>query len=477
MTGSISRKKIKDSYCPILQILQVASAEGASDIYLKPNLPPRFRARGRIIPFKNSPRLPNIQSVSRLDIENFLLRNRQKGDLEVLPDKADANLAFRSPMIEDKGFNFQVTLKGNQRFRCHVSRGQGLIQLFFRSIQNAPNDFREFNIPMPLMGVDKIHSGLVLVGGKAGAGKSTTLAAIIQHLNLHKERHIVTLEDPIEFVYKSERCEITQREKHLDFDNFAEASEHILRQDPDVIVIGEIRDQETATYALELAETGHLVLATIHASSTFKIMERFVSFFEVAHQRTVRKKLAMTAQALVCQKLIGIDSNSKQLPLFEWTFLTHRMRKLIEDSEELEFLDAIEFSNALNEGQSFDQHLVNLVLTKKLPLALALEHASARARLEIRIQEITGENSSAPKRRAPPEVMGSVSLATDSKIIPLEEWRRRKKPVMDRPQLLSQRRRKRSQQLKQPTSRVAKAQEALPLSDFLLKTLFGTSGK
>ncbi|WNG38975.1 type IV pilus twitching motility protein PilT [Archangium violaceum] len=324
------------------EILQIALRGGASDIHLKAGLPPMFRVDGSLVPLKDGKRLPP-EEVARMvfGIMNEFQKEKFKQSNEV-------DLAYGVP--------------GLGRFRVNVFQQRGTIGAVMRVIPTKVMAIKELMLPPILEKICLDERGLILVTGTTGSGKSTTLAAMIDHINATETNHIMTIEDPIEFLIRDKRSIVNQREVGVDTMSFAQALKSALRQDPDVILVGEMRDHETIETALAAAETGHLVMSTLHTLDATETINRIVSAFPPYQQKQVRIQLASVLKAVVSQRLIPRADGKGRVAAVEVLRCTARVKELIEDKDRTK-----EIPDAISQGfdtygmQTFDQSLMSLV--------------------------------------------------------------------------------------------------------------------
>src|SRR4051812_18427885 len=324
------------------EILQVALRGGASDIHLKAGLPPMFRVDGTLVPLKDGKRLPP-EEVARMafGIMNEFQKEKFKASNEV-------DLAYGVP--------------GLGRFRVNVFQQRGTIGAVLRVIPFKVMTITELMLPKVLEEIATQERGLILVTGTTGSGKSTTLAAMIDHINSTETNHIMTVEDPIEFLIRDKRSIINQREVGVDTVSFGQALKSALRQDPDVILVGEMRDLETIETALTAAETGHLVLSTLHTLDATETINRIISVFPPYQQKQVRLQLASVIKAVVSQRLVPRADGKGRVAAVEVLKATARVREMIEDKDRTkEIHDAITQGHQTYGMQSFDQSLMGLV--------------------------------------------------------------------------------------------------------------------
>ncbi len=357
------------------EILQIALRGGASDIHLKAGLPPMFRVDGSLVPLKDGRRLPP-EEVARMasGIMNDFQRDKFKTTNEV-------DLAYGVP--------------GLGRFRVNVFQQRGTVGAVLRVIPFKIMSIKDLLLPPALETISLEERGLVLVTGTTGSGKSTTLAAMIDHINANETNHIMTIEDPIEFLIRDKRSIVNQREIGVDTMSFSQALKSALRQDPDVILVGELRDLETIETALTAAETGHLVMATLHTLDATETINRIISAFPPYQQKQVRLQLASILKAVVSQRLVPRADGKGRVAAVEILKATARVRELIEDKDRTK-----EIADAINQGhqtygmQSFDQSLMSLVRNNLVTFDEAKRQASNPDDFALRFSGISGTSDS-----------------------------------------------------------------------------------
>jgi len=339
------------------EILKIALKGGASDIHLKSGLPPIFRVDGALVPLKNAERLlPDQLEVITRAIMNPVQKERFETNRE-------CDLAYG--------------IAGLGRFRVNVFQQRGTIGIVFRVIPFGVKTIEQLYLPKVVESVANEQRGLILVTGTTGSGKSTTLAAMIEHINSTRTCHIMTIEDPIEFLIRDRRSIVNQREIGVDTNSFSNALRAALRQDPDVILVGEMRDFETIETALLAAETGHLVLSTLHTLDATETINRIVSVFPPYQQKQVRLQLTSILRGVISQRLVPRADGKGRVPALEVMVTTARVRELIADKDRTKELhDAISKGFTSYGMQTFDQSLMQLVKQNLVTYEEALKHVS-----------------------------------------------------------------------------------------------------
>jgi len=339
------------------EILKIAVKGGASDIHLKSGLPPMFRVDGALVPLKNGERLlPDDLIRMAMGIMNPVQRARYEKHHE-------CDLAYG--------------VAGLGRFRVNVFQQRGSTGIVFRVIPFNVRTVEQLHLPKVTETIAMEQRGLILVTGTTGSGKSTTLAAMIDHINSNRTCHIVTIEDPIEFLLRDRRSIVNQREIGVDTDSFANALRASLRQDPDVILLGEMRDFETIETAITAAETGHLVMSTLHTLDAVETINRIISVFPPYQQRQVRLQLASILKAVISQRLVPRADGKGRVPALEVMVSTARVRECIADKDRTKELhDAISKGFTSYGMQTFDQSLMHLVKGNLVTYEEALKNVS-----------------------------------------------------------------------------------------------------
>jgi len=330
---------------------------GGSDLHLKVPSPPLLRIDGDLTP------LEGAEPLTPQDTERAL-----RGLLQD-PGKLE-------DFAQESEVDFACTLKNVSRFRINAFRQRGSISLVARAVPFGVRTLDELGLPEVIRTMASEPRGILLVTGGTGSGKSTTVAAMINHINETMPKHIVMVEDPIEFLHRDKRSVINQREVGLDTQSFSHALHAVLRQDPDVIVIGEMRDEETVRAALTAAETGHLVISTLHTNDAPESINRIIDFFPVGHQVQARAMLAGTLRGIVSQRLLPSVNGSDRVAICEILRMTGRVRDMIVDPSQTSALPAVIAEGDYYGMQTFDQALLENVRAGLINLEDALSIAS-----------------------------------------------------------------------------------------------------
>jgi twitching motility protein PilT len=334
-----------------------------------------FRINGSLLPLKDGKRIsPEEMQRMALSIMNNYQRERFKQFNEL-------DLAYGVP--------------GLGRFRVNVFQQRGTVGIVLRVIPFKVKTIDELSLPPVLKTIALEGRGLILVTGTTGSGKSTSLAAMIDHINTHKTVHVMTVEDPIEFLIRDKRSVINQREVGVDTMSFSNALKSALRQDPDVILVGEMRDLETIETALLAAETGHLVMSTLHTLDATETISRIVSVFPPHQQRQVRLQLGATLRAILCQRLVPTQDGRGRVAALEVLRNTARMRELIEDKDRTKEIEEAVAEGHITYGmQTFDQALMSLFRSGKISYEEALRQATNPSNFALRVQGVESASDS-----------------------------------------------------------------------------------
>jgi len=347
------------------KILKAAVDGHASDVHIKVGTPVILRINRQLIAV-DAP-IPSAQWLDNV-VE------------QIVPKHA------RKRLDEEREVDFSYFVPGIGRFRTNLFQQRGEFCLAMRYVKTHVPSFEELGLLPVLRDIADEHRGIVLLAGTTGSGKSTTLAAMIEHINAHTKRHIITLEDPIEYVFEDNQSVIEQREVGLDTLSFAHALKHVMRQDPDVIMVGEMRDSTSFSAAISAADTGHLVLSTLHTTNASQSVIRILDFFKAEDREQVRRQLAGTLKAVICQRMVPTIQGSVT-PAQEILINTGTVRKLIEENRLEKLAAAIE--TGTDEGmQSFNQALFNLVKQGKVTEKDALAKATNAQALEMNFKGI-----------------------------------------------------------------------------------------
>ncbi len=351
------------------ELLKAAHSQGASDLHLKVGSHPIFRINGELSPFSTENRL------SQEDTLKIAFSVMSPGQREVFKKKNDIDLAYSVP--------------GLGRFRCNIFIQRGTIGLVFRVIPMRIPTIEELLLPDVLKKISMESRGLILVTGTTGSGKSTTLASMLDNINTNKTEHIMTIEDPIEYLHRDKRSIVNQREIGNDTESFSKALRAALRQDPDVILVGEMRDFETIQTALTAAETGHLVLSTLHTIDAAETINRIISVFPPYQHKQVRMQLASVLKAIISMRLVPkIDGNGR-VPAVEVLIATAMIKDCILDPEKSKMIPDVIAQGALHYGmQTFDQSLLNLYKGGLISYEEALRRATNPDDFALKIKGI-----------------------------------------------------------------------------------------
>lgn len=342
----------------------------SSDMFFKAGVPPHIRVDGHVISL-------DYDSLTPEETQGIAYNMMSEDQIERFEKIPEMDLA--------------VAVRGVGRFRVNLFRQRGSVAMVFRHISTPNFSFEELMLPPVVKTLAEKRRGLVLVTGTTGSGKSTTLAAMINHVNTNRKCHIVTVEDPIEFLHVDKEAIISQREVGFDTKTFADALRHVLRQAPDVILIGEMRDLETVQTAIAAAETGHLVLSTLHTIDACQTVERIINFFPAFLHSQIRMELSLGLQGVISQRLIPRRRSEGRIPACEVLVATPLVRKLLNEGKTMELLPNIE--DGVHWGmQSFNQALHKLIVGKYIEYETALAYATSPEELRLMVEGITSGN-------------------------------------------------------------------------------------
>ncbi|MBP7375521.1 MAG: type IV pilus twitching motility protein PilT [Pyrinomonadaceae bacterium] len=350
-------------------LLRMAMSFGASDLHLRAGSFPVIRVTGELKPLSGVAKMTQDET---LEMAFSMMSNRQKQH-------------FKEVFEVDIGYG----VSGLGRFRVNIFQQRNSIGIVARVISDTIRSFAELGLPPILNNIAEETRGLILVTGTTGSGKSTTLSAIVDHINQNRNCHIVTIEDPIEYLHKDKESFVTQREVDVDTRNFAEALRGSLRQDPDVILVGEMRDLETIETALVAAETGHLVLSTLHTTDASETLTRIISAFPPYQQRSVRIQLAGLLKAVVSQRLMKSVKGNSRIPAVEVLMSTPLIRDYILHEDKTSAIrDAIAAGTSQYGMQTFDQSLFYLYQSGLISLDEALRGSTNPDEFRLRLAGI-----------------------------------------------------------------------------------------
>ncbi len=356
----------------ITPFLKLMAEKEASDLFFSVSAPPNIKIKGATLPLGEKV----LQSGEVKKLAYTIISDTQQAEFEGTME-----------------LNFAINLEGVGRYRVNLYRQRGEVSMVIRYIKSKIPKLEELNLPPVLKKLVMAPRGLILVVGATGSGKSTTLASMIDYRNEQKAGHILTIEDPVEFVYEHKKAVVDQREVGLDTLSYTNALKNAMREAPDVILIGEIRDKETMQHAIAYAETGHLCLSTLHANNANQAIDRIINFFPDSAQHQLLIDLSLNLKAVISQRLLPTTDN-KLVPAIEILIQSAYISSLIEKREIEEIKEAIEKSR--EEGmQTFDQSLYDLYKQGKITRELALQHADSSNNLSIKInlEEGTGKTA------------------------------------------------------------------------------------
>ncbi|MFQ5961814.1 MAG: type IV pilus twitching motility protein PilT [Candidatus Methylomirabilales bacterium] len=323
------------------ELLKIAVERKASDLHIKVGSPPVIRIDNRLVPLSEKPRISQEDAIRMI----FAVMNEEQR--EHFKQKHEIDIAY--------------SVQGLGRFRANIFQQRSTIGMVMRVIPIKIQSIEELNLPPVVEKLAMETRGLILVTGATGTGKTTTLATMVEHMNMHRTAHIITIEDPIEYLVRDKKCLVNQREIGSDTDSFAEALRSALRQDPDIILVGEMRDYETISTAILAAETGHLVLSTLHTVDATETINRIISVFPPYQQRQVRLQLAALLKGIISMRLIPRADGRGRVPAVEVMVATATMRECIIDSDKTRKIpDFIAAGHSQYGMQTFDQSLMTL---------------------------------------------------------------------------------------------------------------------
>jgi len=348
-------------------LLKIMSDRGSSDLHVKVGSPPAIRLNGRLVILSE---ISSLSAEQTMILATGMMDERQK-------------LSFEN----HREIDFAYSLPGVGRFRVNVFHQRGSVGMTLRRVATERAGIEELGMPPVIRRLADEPRGLILVTGTAGSGKTTTLAAMIDHINSTREGHIVTVEDPIEVLHQDKKCIVNQREIGIDTDSYADALRHVVRQDPDVILIGEMRDHETVSAALTAAEIGNLVLSTLHTIDATETIGRIIDFFPPYQQKQVRLMLAATLRGIVSLRLVP-SIQGGLVPAVEVLVMTGTIREYVNDPDKTYLI-----RDAMEEGeyygmQTFDQSLLRLYADRRVTLDDAIAMAGNAHDFKIKVRQL-----------------------------------------------------------------------------------------
>lgn len=345
-------------------LLRMMVQKNGSDLFITAGAAPSMKVDGVMTPLSNQSLSPQHTQI----LVSSIMNDKQRGDFE-----------------ETQECNFAISLPSISRFRVNAFTQRGSVGVVLRVIRSDIPEFKDLNLPDILQDISMTKRGLVIFVGATGSGKSTSLAAMVGHRNQNSHGHIITIEDPIEFVHNHRNCIVTQREVGVDTESFEIALKNTLRQAPDVILIGEIRDRETMEHAIAFAETGHLCLSTLHANSTNQALDRIINFFPEERRQQLLMDLSLNLKSLISQRLIPNISGTGRVAAIEIMINTPLMSDLIFKGNVHDIKELIAKSNELG-MQTFDQALYTLYEAGSIKYEDALRNADSVNDLRLRIK-------------------------------------------------------------------------------------------
>jgi twitching motility protein PilT len=351
------------------QLLKTLVDQSGTDLHITTNSPPQIRIDGKMVPLQ----LPPMTAAETKNIIYSVLTDNQKHRLE-----------------ETLEVDFSFGVKGLARFRANVFFQRGAVAGAFRTIPWEMRSFKDLGLPEVVASLCDKPRGLILVTGPTGSGKTTTLAAMLDKVNSERHEHMVTIEDPIEYLHSHKKCLVNQRELHADTHSFANALRSVLRQDPDVVLIGEMRDLETIESALRIAETGHLTFATLHTNSAAQTINRIIDVFPAHQQSQIRAQLSFVLEGILCQSLLPRVNGHGRVLAMEILVPNSAIRNLIREDKVHQIYSAMQTGQAQFGMQTFNQALATLYFKKQITLQLALSMSSNPDELQDMINRGAG---------------------------------------------------------------------------------------
>jgi twitching motility protein PilT len=360
------------------QLLKTMTEMGGTDLHVTTNSAPQIRVDGKLRPLD----LPPLNAVETKQLAYSVLTDAQKHRFE-----------------ETLELDFSFGIKGMARFRANVFMQRGAVAACYRTIPYEIKSFKELGLPAVVAQICDKPRGLVLVTGPTGSGKSTTLAAMLDKVNSERHEHMITIEDPIEYLHQHKKCVVNQREVHADTHGFAAALRAALREDPDVVLIGEMRDLETIESALRIAETGHLTFATLHTNSAPQTINRIVDVFPEHQQSQIRAQLSFVLEGIICQSLLRRASGKGRALCCEVLIPSSAIRNLIREDKVHQIYSMMQTGQVKHGMQTFNQALATLYHKRMISLQTALAYSSYPDELQDMINRGVGTVNTAPEAR------------------------------------------------------------------------------
>jgi len=351
------------------ELLKTMVEREGSDLHIATNSPPQIRVHGHLQRLD----LPDLQPADTKQLVYSVLTDAQKKRFE-----------------ETLELDFSFGIRGLARFRCNVFNQRGAVGAVYRLIPEKIRSFQDLGLPAVLGTLSERPRGLVLVTGPTGSGKSTTLAAMLDKINSERHDHILTIEDPIEYIHPHKSCLVNQREVHSDTNSFTNALRAALREDPDIVLIGEMRDLETVEAALKIAETGHLTFGTLHTNSAAQTINRIIDIFPANQQAQIRTQLSLVLEGIVCQALLPKSDGKGRVVSLEIMVPTPAIRNLIRDDKIHQIYGAMQTGQEKLGMQTQNQSLASLYMRKQISLDTAMGASSNRDELQDMINRGVG---------------------------------------------------------------------------------------
>ena len=361
------------------QLLKTLVDQGGSDLHVTTNSPPQIRIDGKMVPLQ----LPPMTAAETKQLIYGVLNENQKHRLE-----------------ETLEVDFSFGVKGLARFRANVFFQRGAVAGAFRTIPWEMRNFKDLGLPDVVSSLCDKPRGLILVTGPTGSGKTTTLAAMLDKINGERHEHMVTIEDPIEYLHSHKKCLVNQRELHADTHSFTNALRSVLRQDPDVVLIGEMRDLETIESALRIAETGHLTFGTLHTNSASSTINRIIDVFPAHQQPQIRAQLSLVLEGILCQSLLPKSDGKGRAMCMEIMVPNAAVRNLIREDKVHQIYSSMQSGQDKFGMQTFNQALATAYFQKQITLEVAMARSSNTDELQEMINRGAGLNRNQPAAMA-----------------------------------------------------------------------------